>query len=117
MKNLITILVLVCATSVVLAQSNLEVEGDLVIGQSNFEAPKIGTIRFNQEQKDFEGWNGVHWISLTSENQYGIVSDNEGNVYKTIKIGNQVWMAENLKARRYRNGLLVTLTQSNTNWR
>jgi uncharacterized protein (TIGR02145 family) len=35
---------------------------------------------------------------------YGSVKDINGNTYATIQIGTQLWMAENLRTTRYRNG-------------
>lgn len=43
--------------------------------------------------------------NLFNENlNYGTVTDIDNNIYKTIVIGNQEWMAENLRVGHYRNG-------------
>jgi uncharacterized protein (TIGR02145 family) len=43
-------------------------------------------------------------------------TDIDGNVYKVIKIGNQWWMAENLKVTHYRNGDEIFFVQNASTW-
>jgi uncharacterized protein (TIGR02145 family) len=44
------------------------------------------------------------------------VTDVDGNTYTTVKIGNQVWMAENLKVAHYRNGDAIPNVTEDTIW-
>jgi uncharacterized protein (TIGR02145 family) len=43
-----------------------------------------------------------------------LLADVEGNTYNTINIGTQVWMQENLRTTRYRNGNLIGTTSPAT---
>ena len=44
------------------------------------------------------------------------VTDIDGNIYTTITIGTQVWMVENLRTRRYRNGADISHDTANADW-
>ncbi len=44
------------------------------------------------------------------------VTDIDGNVYQTVTIGSQVWMAENLKVTHYRNGDAIPNVTDGVTW-
>ena len=44
------------------------------------------------------------------------VTDIDGNVYNTVTIGTQCWMAENLKTSKYKDGVAIPTGLSNTDW-
>lgn len=52
----------------------------------------------------------------TKESGIGVVTDIDGNEYHTVIIGNQVWMVENLKTTKYRNGDPITNLTDKTAW-
>ena len=54
-------------------------------------------------------------ISLEFED-WNTVTDIDGNVYHTIKIGSQVWMVENLKTTRFQNGESIPNITDDNSW-
>lgn len=69
-------------------------------------------IRFTGTAKEIEYGNEVEFTTLPFDNEikfspdlnYESLTDNEGNSYRAISIGNQVWMAENLRVTTLNDG-------------
>ncbi len=59
---------------------------------------------------------GTAYGNEVSFNTTETLSDIEGNVYSTVTIASQVWMAENLKTITYNDGTTVPLITDATEW-
>jgi uncharacterized protein (TIGR02145 family) len=74
------------------------------------------TVRVNVE--DVSQSSGINFTSNGSP--VGVFQNNvldvDGNTYKTVKIGTQVWMAENLKTSKYSDGSTIPKITDDTEW-
>ena len=82
---------------------------------------------------DMQYWDGTQWVMVpkgepgqvltqsgSSAPQWsqipGTVSDVDGNVYRTIVIGNQEWTVENWRSTKYNDGTDIPLVTDNGTW-
>jgi len=63
----------------------------------------------------FHNRSGIS-VRCVKDTDEATVTDVDGNIYQTVTIGTQVWMAENLKVTRYRNGDAIPNMTSDATW-
>jgi len=81
---------------------------DIYVGISGDDIGEIGLIPET---------NGIS-IRLIKDNSIntGSMIDYDSNVYPTVKIGDQVWMAANLSVEHYRDGRPIPIISDNSDW-
>jgi uncharacterized protein (TIGR02145 family) len=89
--------------------------GEYVIrGYDTSNADSIKASEYDTVQVEVQGVDaGVLQACL---NIFGAVTDIDGNIYPTVLIGNQWWMAENLRTANYANGEPIPNVTDNTAW-
>jgi uncharacterized protein (TIGR02145 family) len=93
----------------------------LFVGENNFIViPGISEVNSNLNGGGTTTGTTLHTCGAANVHNpdltYGTMTDQQGNTYKTIVIGTQEWMAENLNTSIYRNGDAIPTNLDDAAW-
>jgi len=89
--------------------------------RTSITSPVAGLLIYQTDNTaGYYYYTGANWVSIesagTGSNSTATCIDYDGNAYPTCQIGTQVWMAENLRVKHYRNGDVIPNVTNNGAW-
>lgn len=84
---------------------------DIGIWNRVLTAQEVADLYYGENSAYCSGTN-----ILNAQNTYNTVEDIDGNVYPSIKIGSQEWMAQNLRVSRFNDGTLIKSYPDAAEW-
>lgn len=94
-----------------ISYENGAVDGQWISWYVNGEKARQGRYKDGKREGRWD-----FWTQDGQKFEANIIKDIERNTYLTIKIGDQWWMAENLKVTHYRNGDAIPHVTDNNAW-
>ncbi len=84
-----------------------------------WQLTSVGTTFVSPGSYDKNAGLGIRLVkdsTTLSDGESGTYEGNDGKIYRTICIGTQEWLADNLAETKYRNGSLIPNVTDNTEW-
>lgn len=87
-----------------------------VYNNTDYFSTKVGTFVVGVNKKRGNSIRLVKTTTTLTNGQTGKYVGNDGKIYRTICIGTQEWLADNLAETKYRDGTLIPVVTDNTAW-